>query len=787
MPMQTDKKLSTHEFPNQRVSDKEKRKKSWYIPCTNYIIDRAISVNNKQETISNLRAANGEIDEESIQYVLRPYSKSITDIQGSGKNKFPDTIRKIDYITPIKERYLGEFIKQYSNYQVYIHDSDAVFQRNRDLAKAVEGKLIEEFVKLVESHGEEDIQHLDFDKFAKDFIEEWVDERVIDAQKRVNLLNDLIDAGVVYIQQFFYWWATEECYSYRHIVSNEVRYEVVAPWEYYRIDSGNLFVEDDDMGMRKYKMSINQVIDIFRDKLDEEDLNYVRSLLDKHSDDGRITVPHHLIRDRAAFNLYNYANTVTTAANYDLTDSSRMIDVYHCIWKTEKKIKILTYVDGATGEIKEIEVPADYKLDEFAGDLDLRTDWINEVWHSYRFGGRDEGFYLPAEPIEVQREEINNSSICKLPYNGIKGLLKNNDINPIPKRLIIYQELLRLYNYQREKAIAKFKTFNLIPESLLLDGENMTLEERLSYAAVDDILPFNDADVDPAVLQGIKNLYNQGAERYIQILSEVIETIKKEAMDMANMNEQRFGDIDAQAGKSVTEYAITKATTGSILMFEMFNKFRERDYMANLDFSKAAWINGKTGSYIDPSTKGVMYVDIDGIEHLGTNLGIFIRNSHLEEEKLQQYREVAFSASQNGDFSLAADAIHSDNSTEIRRLIKKADEARKEHEKQIEEARNALQAQLAQKEEQLQEAEKIHEEKLTLIKEQYANERKVAELEVKLIEIDAKFTQAIDTSLPDEAKQAMEQAKFELDKRRQELEELKAMSAMAKDKEPAQT
>ena len=769
--MQTNTAVKYNTFPEQRVKDSVKKKEDWYIPFTNYIIDRAEAANNKSETLENLDAANGIISNNTIKYALQPYSKDITDQHK--QLKFPNTIREIDYITPLKERYMGEYIKQYHNYQVYIHNADSVFLRNEQLAKAVKAKLVQKFEELLETGDEGVLENLDIEQFSKDFITEWADERVIKGQERLNLINDLTNAVVKYIQGFFYWWACEEVYSYRTVISNELITEIVPPWEYYRVPSGNMFVEDDDMGMRKYKISINKIIDYFREDLSEKDIQYIRSIASNQIGDVCV-VGSHLLQDRKAFDIYRHSN-ISSQSGIDFTDSSRLVTIYHCVAKTETLIYKLKYIDYLTGEVKEVEVSQTYKLNEAAGDISLEEDWINEVYHSYRIGGKVEGVYIPAKPVDVQRQEVNNSSICKLPYNGIKGLLSHSRINPIPKRSIVYQALLRLYNYQREKAISKFKTFNLIPESLILDSDEMTMEERFTYAAIDDILPFNDTDIEPSVVQAIKNLYNQGAERYIQILTEVIETLKREMMDMANMNEQRYGDINPQAGKSVTEYAITKATTGSILMFEMYNKFRERDYMANLDYSKAAWIDGKKDSYIDPNTKEVVYVDIDGVADLGTNYGVFVRNSALEEEKLKMYREVAFAASQNGEFGLAVDAIHSENSTEIRRLIKKADEANKEYQRNVENARNEMQEKLANAERELEEANKLHDKEIVHMKESAATDRKMAELEVAIKEIELKFNQPVDTDIPQEYMMRIKEADIELKKQKLELEKLKVL------------
>lgn len=771
----TSKHLKTSDiFPNQRVRESEKRKPQFYIPTTNYIIDRALAENDKEDTIKRFNNANGIIDTKTIEYVLKPFSNSVNSQRD--QLRFPSKTRDIDIITPIKERYLGEFIKQYSNYQVYIHDSDSIFKRNKELSKAVGTFIVKKIQKLIDTGDEQVIENLDVDKFAKEFIEEWTDDRVIKGQKKLNLINDLTNSEVLYIQAFFYWWACEEVYTYRTIVNGDIEKEVIPPWEYYRIDSGEIFVEDDDMGMRKYRMSINQIIDRDRDILSKKDIDYIKSLLLKENLEHDGTIKPHLLQSRDSFEVYG-SGDINDLSRKSLYDSSGMVDVYDCFWKTETLVYNLKYYDKSTGEVVNTLVPQDYKLDPLNGDISLEEEWINESYMSRRYGGKFEGVYIPATPVEVQRQEVNNISKCKLPVNGIVGLLKNNKLNPISTRLIPYQLLMRLYTFQQEKAIAKFKSFNLMPESILLDSEEMTLEDRLHYASIDDILPFNDENADAALYQSIKSMYNQGAERYIQILQEIRYAIKQEAMDIANMNEQRYGDINQQAGKSVTEYAITKATTGSILMFEMFNKFRERDYTADLDYSKAAWIDGKQGSYIDRSTNEIVYVDIDGIEELSSNLGVFIRNSALEEEKLKQYRNIALAASQNGEFSLAADAIHTENSTTIRRLIKKSEEARKEYEKNIEETRNNLQMQLQESKQKEKEMDNIHDKEMEILKQRSETERLISKLRVEMMKIQNDISN-ISSNVPDEARNKLDQANMELKRRKQALDELTAINSI---------
>ena len=94
----------------------------------------------------------------------------------------------------------------------------------------------------------------------KQAAKDWIDEEADRGQKTLNLLNSLIKANEKYIQAFYYWFCTESVYSYRDVRYNDVIFEIISPLEYYRIDSGNLFVEDDDYGMREFDININDII-----------------------------------------------------------------------------------------------------------------------------------------------------------------------------------------------------------------------------------------------------------------------------------------------------------------------------------------------------------------------------------------------------------------------------------------------------------------------------------------------------------------------------------------------
>lgn len=681
-------------IPDQRVSDSEKQNPKWYIPNCNYWIDLAIGQNDKSITQEFLDAANGLVDKKTYDYVLKNYVSRIGE-----KATMYGEIRDVDFLTPIKERYMGEFINMFANYQVFNNDPNTVLERNKIVASKVMNYCNQEIINKLNESGfqtnQPSVNQEALDKVINDTLDKWIDDITVTTQNRLELINTIVEAKDKYQQAYFYWWACEEVYTYREVYKNDIYLTVVSPLEYYRVDSGNRYVEDDDAGVRVYKMTIPQIIDRFRDELSEKEIKYLKEIYTqspRYDSDMGIT----WIRDLSDF-AERKAVLKTTKDNL-LSESrhwNKEVDVYHYVWKTEIKQGILKHYD-ALGEIVETLVDESYTFEPDMGDIEIDWTYINQVWEGWRIGGAHSGVYIKPRPIEVQRERFNNYSECKLPYNGIVGLNKDNLRNPIPFRILPYLALYRIYTLQQERAVAKFKSWLLFPESILSDTSEMTTEERLAVANKDSFLPFDDTEATPNALQSIREVATSTMNNYIQMLDQLKQSLKAEAWELANMNNARFGDTKDYGGKAVNEANYAQALTGSVWSLECFNLFRERDYVANIDYSKFAWIGGKRGAYTDPLTGKVVMVDLDGSSDFCSNIGIYIRNNSDVNNKLNQMKELAFSASQNGDLDIAIEAIESNSLSAISANIKKAIEAKRQFEMQMKQAEQQAQMQVEQ-------------------------------------------------------------------------------------------
>lgn len=680
--------------PDQRVSDSVKQTPKWFIPNCNYWINLAIGQNDKTITQTFLNAANGLVDKKTYEYVLKNYVDKVGE-----KAVLYGEIRDVDFLTPIKERYMGEFINMFSNYQVFNNDPSVVLQRNKFLAEKVMAYCNQEIInRLNNANFDTNQKSLDQEKLENiinEVLNEWIDDVTITTQKRLELINTIIEAKDKYQQAYFYWWACEEVYTYREVYKDDIYLTVVSPLEYYRIDSGSRYIEDDDAGVRVYRMTIPQIIDRFRDELSPSEMNYLKDI---YTVSPRYDSPDGIVQ---IFDKFNFAErkSILNTNREALRSESRLwgkeIDIYHYVWKTEIKQGILKHKD-LIGNIVESIVDDNYIFDESAGDISIEWTWINQVWEGWRIGGCHSGIYIKPRPIKVQRERFNNYSDCKLPYNGIVGLNKDNLRNPIPFRILPYLALYRIYTLQQERAVAKFKSWLLFPESILSDTSQMTTEERLAIANKDGFLPFDDTDASPNALQSIREVATTALNNYLQMLENLKQGLKAEAWESANMNNARFGDTKDYGGKAVQEANYAQAMTGSVWSLECFNLFRERDYLANIDYSKFAWIDGKRGSYIDPNTNKLVIVDLDGSSDFNTNIGIYIRNNAEVQNKLNMMKELAFSAGQNDQLEVAIEAIQSNSLVNIASNIKKAIQAKRDYELQLQQAQQEAQAQVEQ-------------------------------------------------------------------------------------------
>lgn len=712
-------------FPNQQVSDEEKNKAEWYENCIDYVISAGIAANDKDRVNKLLNTFHGNIPDEYYAKTLNPYNAS----QEKYK-RYPATMRNLDLMGDVVRRYVSEYCKGIHEFIVTANNPDIVLRKNQKLGEAVSRLAQETFVNQLKAKIEEQVkqgtpqEEIDpstlmpnIEEFIAKFNEDYIDDVSNQGQKLIKVIDELTEADIIYPKAYFDFITCGECYSYRDIRNGEFHKEIVPVLEAYPVPNNNFFAEDYDMFARRTKMSYSQVLDTYGKDLDDNQKKLLRYIYDDSAPsttDVRLLTYDNYFESSpdscskfTASELNEFRNQPISLADVN----GDLIDVWHATWVGYTEVIILTRQNEA-GFIEEVVVPnADFKFNPELGHISYEKEYQVQVHEGVRIGTRSYGIY----PIKSRAIAYNRKG--KLPYNGIGEVLPNFGKFSVVDIIQPYQVLRNIISYHREMIIAKNKMLILLIAKSLLGGTNGNEEDTIYRMAAGGILPYDDSDDSNGVKAQQVRILNASMSGYIKELTDLMDSIKYEAREVVDMTPQRYGEIAQSAGKGTTQEAIVRGSMGSVIIVYMFDKFRERDYQADMDFTKLAWIDG-----LDTTIRtqdGIEYLSIDANSHMYADYIIRCKNNAKESEKVEQLRQWAFNASQNGDIDTALQAIINDNVSSIKKGIEKFTEIKRKHEADMQQAEQAIQ-QAAQEFKLKEIAAKGEEDRKTLaLKAQY--------------------------------------------------------------------
>ena len=677
------------QFPKQRVDGSTKRKAEWYCNCIDYIIDAGLSFNDRTETETELNILRGNIPDSFYKKTLNPYNSNNEKYQ-----RFPATMRNLDIMSDIIRRYVSEYFKGVHEFVVGANNPDIILNKNAKLKEKI-GELAQqafqqEFQKQYQAAQQQAVQQgqdpnsvnpqnsmPDIEQFIKDFNEKYIDDESRQGQDMLDYIRAITKDNIIYLTSFFNFVSLGECYSYCDIRGSKIIKEAIPVLEAYPIPNGNFFVEDHDMFARKMLLSYQQILDMFDNNLTEEDKKFLETYYSHGSNFHGVT--------RLSYNQYfeTYSDVCSkfTAEERKIFKSepitvydgnNNLYEVWHVVWKGQARRGILTYVNEIGMTTTEI-VDEDYKLNKEHGDINIEWEYETQVYEGYRIGNRYTAIYpIKARPIAFNREG-------KLPYNGIMEILPMMGKFSIIKTITPYQIMRNIFAYHREMVIAKNKMLILLlPESLIASDT----EDKIYKMAADGVLLVDDSEDANSQKMAQIRLLNANMGQYITEITNLIEATKQEAREMVDMNMQRYGEIAQSAGAATTQEAISRSSMGMVILVQMFDEFRKADYNRDLDYCKLAYIDGLDTSYWDELGKR-RFISLDVNSFVNSDYSTTVRNDSKELDKIQQLRQWAFSAAQNGDLDMALAAITGDNVSQIKATVTKFNSIKQQHEEQM--------------------------------------------------------------------------------------------------------
>lgn len=682
-------------FPRQKLPLSKKGKK-WQEDCVNYIIGEgnvtsggnSTSYYGELQTYYNLY--NSIFDEKDFKSITNPFKV---------EDGFPATPHDFNIIRPKVDLLIGEETKRPLNFRVIRTSQEATSEMQEKekqmILQYIEAAITAKMSPEEAQQFQEQLQSGEImppeqiakymDKDYKDIVENTAYHSLTYLREKLDLDNEFIKGwkdGLISGREIYY----------VGVLNAEPYAERVNPICFSYDKSPDLdFIEDGSWCCRKMRMPITEVYDRYYDKLEEKDLDRLEEMIG--------STPGRNLGDRSpvdmGIQLRIYDNPIFEGSGKSL------VNVWHCCWKSFKKIFYVTTTDDA-GQ-PQINI-VDETYQPVGNEVSVEPDWIIEVWEGYRAGS---DLYFGIQPIEYQHVSIDNPNSQKLPYCG--AIYSNT--NSKPRSLVsILKPLQYMYIvlwYRLELAIArdKGKVVNMditqIPKSMNISPAKWM--HYLSSVGVNFINPYEEGWNIPGREGGKPAQFNQITAldltmsnviaEYIQLMDKIEEL----AGTISGITQQREGAVSTSEMVGNVERSVVQSSHITEPLFWVHNQCKRRVLNMLLNTAKGAWEetgkqklqyifdNGER-AFLDITPK-FYYEDMD----------VFVSDTSKDLENIQKLQQLIQPAMQNGASLLeAAEILTNDNFNIIKQKLKDMQTRQEQIQQQQQDAEAQQQQQLQQ-------------------------------------------------------------------------------------------
>ena len=701
--------LYNSSFPQQKVSLKKKNEK-WQHDCVNYIIGEGNVVSGGQtktrygemQTYYNLY--NSIFDEKDFKRITNPFKV---------EDGFPVTPQDFNIIRPKVDLLIGEETKRPLNFKVVRTSQEAVSELQEKGKEMLLNYIMASITaRMSEEEAAQYQQQLDngeimppeeigkyLDKSYKDVIENTAYHTLTYLREKLNFDNEFIkgwkDALI----------AGTEIY-YVGVLNSEPYLERVNPLYFSYDKSPDLeFIEDGTWCCRRMRMPYTEIYDRYYDKLTEKDLNKLEEMMT-----GR---PSNDIGDKGPIDNVNHINMhIYDNPMYD-QNTRYNINVWHCCWKSFKKIYYVTYLDE-TGT-PQVEI-ANEDYQKTGQEISVEPDWVVEVWEGYRAGT---DLYFGIQPLEYQHVSIDNPNSQKLPYTGAVYSNTNSKPRSLVSILKPLQYMYIVLWYRLELAIArdKGKVINMdiaqIPKSMGITPERWL--HYLSSVGVNFINPYEGNPSDPNGSRA--SSFNQFSSVDLtmgNVIAEYIQLMDKIeylAGVISGITEQRQGQVSTHELVGNVERSVLQSSHITEPLFWVHAQCKRRALNMLLNTAKGAWeeTGKKKLSYIFDTGERA-FLDIDPRFYY-EDMDVFVSDTSKDLQNLQALKQLIQPAMQNGASLLeAAEVLTTDNLNLLKQKLMDMQKRQEEAQQQQQQAEQEQAVQLQQMQNEQREQELMLEE-----------------------------------------------------------------------------
>lgn len=717
-----------NQFPLQRLP-MSKKTQDWKEACVDYIAGHSQGSsrdgNNrsrKEEMQTYYDLYNSIYSEKDLKYVTNPFKQ---------QDGFPAMAQDYNIIKPKIDLLLGEETKRPFNFRV-VHTSDIATSEIQDKAKQmivdyIQATIMSKLGPEEQARYQEALQSGEImtpEQIQKYLSKDYKDIAEITAYHSLNYLKNKLNIT----HEFFKGWKDaliggEEIY-YVGIVNGEPCLQRINPIYFdYDSDTSDLeFIHEAQWCCYEMIMSLTEVYDRLYDKMSEKQLNELLDMMDDRSKGG--------VTPEVRKTSLDYPHIKTHSINgfsSNPFEEADNIHVWHCCWKSLKKIGFVNIINPETGMPEEYQVDETYK--ETGNELDVEWKWIIEVWEGYRIG---QDIYVGIQPVEYQHISADNPNAQRLPYTGVIY----NNTNSRPRSLVSMMKPLQYMYivlwYRLELAMARDKgkvvTMDItqIPKSMNIDVAKWM--HYLSALGVNFVNPYEEGWDIPGREGGKPSQFNQISaldltmantiDQYINLMDKIESMLS----EISGVSKQREGSISSNELVGNVERSVVQSAHITEPWFWVHNQVKKECLTMLLDTAKHAWKDNKTSiQYVlDDATRAFLTLSDDFFYE---DMDIFVEDTTKNQQQIEALKNLMQPAMQNGASLLdIAEIITMDNVTMIRSKLEEIEQKRMEQQQAMEQAQAEREQQMAQIQNE------IKEEELML---------KEAEMDLKKYEIDS--------------------------------------------------
>lgn len=701
-----------NQMPIQKLP-MSKKTKDWQESCIDYVIGRSLggsrNGNNRtrrEEMQTYYDLYNSIYNEKDLKYVTNPFKQ---------QDGFPAMAQDYNIIKPKIDLLLGEETKRPFNFKV-VRTSDIAASEMQDRAKQllidyIQATIMSKLGPEEQARYQEALQNGEImtpQQIQKYMSKDYKDIAEVTAYHSLNYLKNKLNIT----HEFFKGWKDalvggEEIY-YVGILNGEPCLERVNPIYFdYDTETSDLeFIHDAEWCCYEMNMSVTELYDRLYDKMSEKQLNQLLEMMDQTSKGG--------INPEVRKTSLDYTHIKTHTINgfsSNPFDSTNSVKVWHCCWKSFKKIGFVTIIDPELGEPKEYQVDESYK--ETGMELNIEWKWITEVWEGYRAG---EDLYIGIQPLEYQYTSSDNPNSQRLPYTGVVY----NNTNSRPRSLVSmmkplqYMYIVLWYRLELAMARDKGKVVNMditqIPKSMNIDVSKWM--HYLSALGVNFINPYEEGWDIPGREGGKPSQFNQitaldltmanTIDQYINLMDKIESMLS----EISGVSKQREGSISSNELVGNVERSVVQSAHITEPWFWTHNQVKRECLTMLLNTARWAWKDGsKTHlQYIlDDATRAFLTLSDD---MLYEDFDIFIEDTTKNQQYIETLKQLMQPAMQNGASLLdIAEIITMDNVSMIKSRLEEIEQKRMEQQQAMEQAQAEREQQAIQMQNEIKEEE----------------------------------------------------------------------------------